>query len=65
MINAGSSRNFNSLKKVADRLEVSLSSVRRWVKAGELPVYRLGGQLRVSDPDLELFLKIRRTGGRY
>lgn len=49
-----------SIKKVGDRLDVSDSSVRRLIKANELPAYRIGGQLRISEQDLETFIKARR-----
>lgn len=45
-----------SLKKVADYLDVSLSTVRRLVKDGVLRARRVGGQLRVSLADLEAYV---------
>ncbi len=51
-----------SLKRVAEILAVNVRTVRRWVKAGELPFYRLGRQLRVTPQDLDDFLSARREG---
>lgn len=47
---------------VARRLQVSQKTVRRWIEGGELAVHRLGRQLRISPPDLDTFLRVRRSG---
>ena len=49
-----------TVKDVAEMCGVSLKTVRRWIASGELHVYRLGRQLRVSPADLATFLKLRR-----
>jgi excisionase family DNA binding protein len=49
-----------SINKTAERLDVSVRSVRRWIKAGELRSHRLGGQLRISEDDLQAYLARRR-----
>ena len=42
--------------EVADRLEVSRRTVRRWIQSGELRGYQLGPQIpRVKEEDLEEF----------
>jgi excisionase family DNA binding protein len=41
---------------VAEQLGVSSKTVRRWVAAGDLPVHRLGRQLRMSEADLIAFI---------
>ena len=51
---------FYSLPEVANRYDVSLRTVRRWVDAGELIPHRFGRQLRVSAEDLTTFEKLRR-----
>jgi CTP synthase len=47
-----------TLEDVADRLKVSVSTVRRWVKSNELRSIKIGnrGQYRISLGDLEEFL---------
>jgi excisionase family DNA binding protein len=45
-----------SVGMVAEMLNVSPRTVRRWISAGLLPVHRLGRQLRISDPDLVAFV---------
>ena len=51
---------FISVAEVARRCDVSTRTVRRWIRARQLPVYRLGRQLRIRVQDLEIFLKLRR-----
>ncbi len=47
-----------TLEDVADRLKVSISTARRWVKSGDLKALKVGnrGQYRISQEDLEAFL---------
>jgi CTP synthase len=47
-----------TLEDVADRLRISVSTVRRWVKSNELRSIKIGnrGQYRISLSDLEEFL---------
>lgn len=47
-----------TLEDVADRLKISVSTVRRWVKSNELRSIKIGnrGQYRISLKDLEEFL---------
>ena len=45
-----------TIDEVAERLKVSTKTVRRWIERGELRIYRLGGQIRVSEEDLLAFL---------
>ena len=45
-----------SVESVAELLDVSTKTVRRWIDQKLLPVHRLGRQLRISEPDLAAFL---------
>lgn len=45
---------------VADALDVSVKTVRRWIDARELRAHKLGRQLRISVEDLDAFVKQRR-----
>jgi CTP synthase len=49
---------FLTLEDVADRLKISISTVRRWVKCGDLKALKVGnrGQYRISEEDLNGFL---------
>jgi excisionase family DNA binding protein len=51
---------FHSIQSIAEMLDVSVKTVRRWINRGELPAHKLGNQWRVSRGDLEIFLKLRR-----
>lgn len=51
------------LKEVAARLGVSPKTVQRCVRRGELPVHRIGGQVRISESDLRGFVAQRRENG--
>jgi len=50
-------RRFHSIPTVAKRLDVSEKSVRRYIERGELPAYRIGGQIRIGEADLQNFLR--------
>ena len=45
-----------SAATVADRLEVSTKTIRRWIEAGALRVHRLGRCIRISEADLQDFI---------
>jgi excisionase family DNA binding protein len=45
--------------EVAVRLKVSVFTVRRWIKQGELPAYQVGRGWRVSADDLAQWLSKR------
>jgi excisionase family DNA binding protein len=45
-----------SIRDVAHCFDVSTRTVRRWNKAGVLPVHRIGNLIRISEADLENFL---------
>ena len=53
---------FFTIAEVADRLDVATRTVRRWIKAGELVAYRVGGIVRIAEGDLRAFLAIHREG---
>jgi excisionase family DNA binding protein len=52
---------YYTLPEVAEKLKVSRRTVYRWVRARELPAYKLGGEFRITQRDLEHFLEARRT----
>ena len=51
-----------TLRQVAERLQVSLASVRRWVQEGQLQGVNLRGKAgwRISEGELRAFLDARR-----
>ncbi len=49
--------------EVMQELKVTYTTVWRWIKAGKLTAYRVGGVLRVKREDLEKFLTKRSSKG--
>jgi len=52
-----------TLQQVADRLQVSMSTVRRLVDAGDLKIVRIGRNLRVRPDDLRAYIEANITKG--
>lgn len=50
---------FYRVNEIAERLDVSTRTVRRWIEMGFLRAHRLGRSVRVSDADLKTFLTKR------
>lgn len=51
-----------TVQDVAERFDVSIETVRRWIRSGELPVLDLGGPrlgYRISEQDLAAFVAAR------
>lgn len=55
---------YQTVRELADRLEVAEATVRQWIKSGELRAIDIGKGWRVADADLERFLKARETAPR-
>jgi excisionase family DNA binding protein len=53
---------FFTIAEVAERLQVAPRTVRRWIKAGDLIVHRVGGVVRIAEVDLRAFLAPHREG---
>jgi excisionase family DNA binding protein len=51
-----------TITDVAERLQVSTKTLRRWIERGDLAAHRLGHQWRIAERDLVVFLKLRRVG---
>ena len=49
-----------SIEQVADYIQVSTKTIRRWIKAGDLVAHRFGRQWRISSADLQTFIRMRR-----
>jgi excisionase family DNA binding protein len=45
-----------TLPQVAGTTEFSIRQIRRWIESGDLPACRFGRALRVTEPDLALFI---------
>ena len=55
---------YQTVREVADRLEVAEATVRQWIKSGALRAIDIGKGWRISDTDLAQFLKDRETAPR-
>ena len=49
-----------TIPQTAEHLQVSTKTIRRWIEAGDLVAHRFGRQWRISDADLQIFIRIRR-----
>jgi len=49
------------LEEAAERLDVSETTVRRYVKAGKIPAFRFDRIYRIIEADLEKFIKERKV----
>lgn len=54
-------RKYYKIQAVAETLDVSERTVRRWIANGDLVAHRVGG-IRIADVDLQSFLALRREG---
>ena len=51
-----------TLEQIADLLQVSTKTLRRWIGTGDLIAHRIGRGLRITDTDLQTFIRMRRNG---
>jgi len=51
-----------TIKQAAKLLNASTKTIRRWIEDGDLIAHRMGHQFRISEPDLQTFIKMRRKG---
>ncbi|MBT3400536.1 MAG: helix-turn-helix domain-containing protein [Rhodospirillaceae bacterium] len=49
-----------TIKQTADHLQVSTKTIRRWITSGDLTPHRFGRQWRISELDLQAFIRMRR-----
>jgi excisionase family DNA binding protein len=55
--------NLLTRSQVAEILQVTLETVRRWTDDGQLPVIRFGRLVRYDPRDVEAFIRARKGGG--
>jgi excisionase family DNA binding protein len=53
-------RRFRSVNDIAEQLDVSTKTVRRWIETGQLHVHRFERRLRIADEDFAAFAALRR-----
>ncbi len=54
-------QSFLTPQEVSDLLRVSVQTVRRWIKEGSLPAYKVGRVWRIREADLNIWLNHQRT----
>jgi len=57
---SGTAAKFRTIAHVAEMLDVSTRTVRRWIADHELAVHRFGSAVRIADADLKVFLALHR-----
>jgi len=55
-MSASRAPHFLSVAEIAQALRVSVKTVRRWIKRGDLHVHQIGRQHRAAEEDLLIFL---------
>jgi excisionase family DNA binding protein len=50
-----------TIKQVAESVEASTRTVRRWIKEGLLVAHRVNGVVRISEADFQKFLADHRS----
>jgi excisionase family DNA binding protein len=50
-----------TVEEIAERLKVSNMTVYRWIKARKLGAYKIGGEFRITEGDIDRFLEARRV----
>lgn len=53
-------QSFLTPQEVSRLLRVSVYTVRRWIKEGDLPAYKVGRGWRISEVDLSFWLRQQR-----
>ena len=49
-----------TIKQVAVTLQVNTLTIRRWIEAGDLVTHQFGRGMRISEADLQSFIKLGR-----
>ena len=50
-------REFYKAEELAQKLEVNIMTIYRYIKAGKLRAYKIGKEFRISKKDFDNFLK--------
>lgn len=57
---AGNLPTLLTIEQVAATLQVNPRTIRRWIEAGDLVTHRFGRGYRVSEADLQAFIRLGR-----
>ena len=50
---------FLKIQTAAERIEVSVWTIRKWIKERRIRTYRFGGAVRIREADLMKFAQVR------
>jgi excisionase family DNA binding protein len=53
---------FYSPKEIADHFNIKPDTVRKWIKQGKIKAIKLGDIWRISETDLNKFIKTNQNG---
>lgn len=57
MYNSSEQQSFLTPQEVSELLRVSVYTVRRWIKDGHLPAYKVGRGWRISETEIDEWLR--------
>jgi putative molybdopterin biosynthesis protein len=57
MYNSSEHQSFLTPQEVSELLRVSVYTVRRWIKDGDLPAYKVGRGWRISETEIDEWLR--------
>jgi excisionase family DNA binding protein len=57
MYNSSEQQSFLTPQEVSELLRVSVYTVRRWIKDGDLPAYKVGRGWRISETEIDEWLR--------
>lgn len=57
MYNPSEHQSFLTPQEVSELLRVSVYTVRRWIKDGDLPAYKVGRGWRISETEIDEWLR--------
>jgi len=55
-------KDFYRAEDLAEKLDVNIMTIYRYIKAGKLKAYKIGKEFRIDKDEFERFLKSVKTG---
>ena len=55
------SKEFYTAKELADKLEVNIMTIYRYIKAGRIKAFKFGKEFRIDKTEFETFLNKHKT----
>jgi len=57
-MNTPESKEFDTAQEIADKLQLNVMTIYRYIKAGKLKAYKIGKEFRVEKKTLKFFEKL-------